>query len=439
MTTAIPDEGSVATRTPAAVQDHISAELLLEAQQEHDPLLNAAGRTPIAAPRTLDEVRDLMVAANREGWRVRPAGSGAALPPAFVDDSVDLVITTGRLKAVQRYSPADLTLTADAGVTLATIETTTGESGQWLPLDPPARPRRTLGGVLATGDNGPLHAGFGSPRDHVLGLTLVTGDGRVLVLGGQVVKNVAGYDLVKLTVGSRGRLGIIVGATVRLHPVPAQDVTLLFQAPGLADGVGLARALAAAHVHIAALELVAPGTGLEGWDDSRTIAEHGGATVAARVLSSAESLADTERILTDAAGRQPDHRLDGAASARWFSRLEEAGGPTDAVVRVGSAPSRLVDLLDLCDGAERVAAHVAGGTVRAFYEDATDPSGTLATAAALGTLRDRVADMEGSLRVVRIGDVPWPRPEPAASPAVREIIDGIIHAFDPAGVLGSAV
>ncbi|MYF61249.1 MAG: FAD-binding oxidoreductase, partial [Gammaproteobacteria bacterium] len=151
-----------------------------------------AGGAPVVEPRTVGELRNLMARASRDGRQVRFIGNATSLPPGYLDGPVDLVVSTRALDTVHAYDPADLTLTADAGVSLGQLERVTGDQGQWLPLDPPRRARRSLGGVLASGAYGPLQGKFGTPRDHVLGLTLVTGDGRVLELGGRVVKNVAG-------------------------------------------------------------------------------------------------------------------------------------------------------------------------------------------------------------------------------------------------------
>src|SRR6476646_4907058 len=97
----------------------------------------------------------------------------------------------------------------------------------WRAVDPPGRPDRTLGSIIATGTSGPLRHGFGPVRDHVLGCTVVTGDGRIVKPGSRVVKNVAGYDLTKLHVGSFGGFGIVTEAHLRLRALPRADVTAI--------------------------------------------------------------------------------------------------------------------------------------------------------------------------------------------------------------------
>lgn len=380
-----------------------------------------AGDAPVVAPRKVEEVRELIARASRDGRRVRCIGNATSLPPGYLDAPVDLVISTRALDAVHAYDPADLTLTADAGVSLGQLERVTGDQGQWLPLDPPGRARRSLGGVLASGAYGPLQGKFGTPRDHVLGLTLVTGDGRVLELGGRVVKNVAGYDLVKLVVGSGGRLGIVTSATVRLHPLPVRDVTLLYQTPRLALTVVLARSLATAPVRIPALEL---------------LAGHGeDPTVAVRLLGSPEAVAESERILNGRVGRTASRRLEGRASARWFAALERFEDHAAAVARISHLPSRLGDLAEPAVECGTVAAHVSLGVLRvAVGPGLADPVAVFDT---LARLREDAVPTGATFRVSRANIPRWPAPEPATAPGVFALTRGIVDSFDPAGVLSS--
>jgi glycolate oxidase FAD binding subunit len=146
---------------------------------------------------------------------------------------VDLIVSTRRMDGVVTYEPADLTLTAGAGIELDELVRSTAEHGQWLPADPPGGGEGSLGATVATASGGFLRTRYGSLRDLTLGLTLVTGDGRVLRLGGRVVKNVAGFDLVRLAVGSWGTLGLVTEVTVLLQPRPPATVRLWQRAEGL--------------------------------------------------------------------------------------------------------------------------------------------------------------------------------------------------------------
>jgi glycolate oxidase FAD binding subunit len=124
------------------------------------------------------------------------------------------------------YVPGDLTITVKSGTTLGEIERVTGEHGQWLPLDPFGSRDGTIGATIATGSFGPLAHSFGRARDLVLGVEFVTGHGKVVRGGGRVVKNVAGFDLVRLMTGSWGTLGIITEATLRLYSLPSKPTTV---------------------------------------------------------------------------------------------------------------------------------------------------------------------------------------------------------------------
>ncbi len=143
--------------------------------------------------------------------------------------AVDLAALT----AVREYTPEDMTITAEGGLTLAALQATLAAHGQWLPIDPPHPERVTLHQLLSENLCGPRRCGFGTIREHLIGLEAVLADGRVTHSGGKVVKNVAGYDVLKLFVGARDSLGIISAATFKLRPLPVEEVILTAQFPTL--------------------------------------------------------------------------------------------------------------------------------------------------------------------------------------------------------------
>lgn len=153
----------------------------------------------------------------------------AASSVAEVVDSLASTAATGqritkfdlrRMDRVLAYTPEDMTVTVEAGVTLAVLQQKLSEHGQFLAVDPPNSSTLTIGALLAGNSSGPRRYGYGTIRDYLLGIKVVLADGRVIKAGGQVVKNVAGYDLCKLFVGSRGTLGVIVEATFKVLPRP---------------------------------------------------------------------------------------------------------------------------------------------------------------------------------------------------------------------------
>jgi len=130
------------------------------------------------------------------------------------------------MREVLEYTPEDMTVSVEAGITLAQLQARLAENNQWLPIDPPGAERLTIGALLAANKSGPRRFGYGTVREHLLGIKVVLADGRVIKAGGRVVKNVAGYDLCKLFVGSQGTLGAIVEATFKVLPRPESDLFL---------------------------------------------------------------------------------------------------------------------------------------------------------------------------------------------------------------------
>ncbi|MGI9627536.1 MAG: FAD-binding oxidoreductase, partial [Longimicrobiales bacterium] len=260
-------------------------------------LLGSFPATAVVEPESTEEVQAVMAAAARTGVNVLPAGSGSWLPAGGWASGADVVLSTRRLDEVTHYEPADLTATVGAGLAWTALQSLLDEKGQWLPLDPPGVMKGTVGGVVAAGVSGSLRGHFGATRDTVLGLEVVTGDGRRLEVGGRVVKNVAGYDLVRLLTGSRGSLGVITRVSVRLFPKSAADVTAVFTG-SMEDAVEMARGAATAPVPVASIEL------------------QGGAewSVAVRLLGGTNEVRDSMERVVAAMGRGPTSTLEGEAS-----------------------------------------------------------------------------------------------------------------------------
>ena len=127
------------------------------------------------------------------------------------------------LNRIVEHAPADMTVSVEAGITLARLQSELARARQWLPIDPPSPERLTIGALLATNASGPRRFGCGTIRDHLIGIRVALADGRLIQSGGRVVKNVAGYDLAKLFVGSHGSLGVVVEATFKLRPLPEAE------------------------------------------------------------------------------------------------------------------------------------------------------------------------------------------------------------------------
>ena len=223
--------------------------------------LDAVGGRParyVAAPASSDEAGALLRAAGSLGLTVVPRGSGSRLDWGVPPGSCDLIVETRRLAQVLEHAAGDLVVSVQAGVGLADLATVLAAARQRLALDPPGLARNgggTVGGLIATGVAGPLRFRYGSPRDLLIGITVVRADGTVAKSGGKVVKNVAGYDLGKLFAGSYGTLGLITEATFRLHPAPAASVAVTLDCPDPAAAAAAVQLMADSPLAPAAIEL----------------------------------------------------------------------------------------------------------------------------------------------------------------------------------------
>lgn len=180
----------------------------------------------VVAPATVDDVARTLAWASDTGRSVVLRGGGTKDTWGRVPGAVDVLLRLDRLNRVIAHEASDLTATVEAGARLRDVNQRLAQHGQCLPVDPPHADRATIGGVLATNDLGPLRHRFGSPRDLLIGMTIVMADGSVSSSGGRVVKNVAGYDIGRLMTGSHGCLAAIVSATFKLAPLPPFSRTL---------------------------------------------------------------------------------------------------------------------------------------------------------------------------------------------------------------------
>ena len=178
-------------------------------------------------PNTQEELAALIACARQNRWRVLPCGSGSKLDWGGLVEGVNIAVSTARLNRLVEHAVGDLTVTAAAGMKFADLQAVLGAAGQFLPIDPAYPQQATLGGIVATADTGSLRHRYRGVRDLLLGITFVRSDGKIAVAGGRVVKNVAGYDLMKLFTGSYGTLGIISQVTFRVYPLPESSGTVI--------------------------------------------------------------------------------------------------------------------------------------------------------------------------------------------------------------------
>ncbi len=387
-----------------------------------------AGVAPIgiAYPRTVDEVGEIVRWCASEGVPIEPSGGGTWLSSGNPPANPPLIVSVRELNEVIEYEPADLVVTAQAGVALTELQHATEKHLQRLALDPPAAKSATIGGLIATASAGPQRYAYGTPRDHVLGLQIVTGDARVLNLGGKVVKNVAGYDLTRLLVGSRGTLGIITQVHVRLRPVLPEDVTFeVLAAP--VELIELAHACRSAAFEPAALELViepppAP------------------SALLIRVQGNAEVIEAAESAIRVAAGTLEVVRASSDSADRRWKEIARAAIDATFSARIAALPTEAVRLLRLAERVrgcfpEAVLFMHAGNGIARVHASAL-PVSMAALTEALQSARTELTAVRGSVTVPvapaelhnRFACLPLPDNE-------LRLMQELKRKFDPAGIL----
>lgn len=371
---------------------------------------------------TRDEVRDAVRDAARGGTTLRIAGRGTWLDAGRPVQSRQTLSLAG-LSGVVQYEPGDFTLTARAGTTLEELAQATLPQRQFLALDPYGDASGTLGATVATGASGPMAHAFGAPRDNVIGLEIVTGDGSVVRSGGRVVKNVAGFDLTRLFTGSWGTLGAITEVSVRLRALPAVDETFAMPIDDRPEALAaLVRGLRGASIAPFALELL-------GAHAAATLALGTASTLLVRVGGNAASVRAQRDVLARLGPIRP------AEPTVW--RDLRSIEPRDAVVaRLSSLPSRITNVWQeariATSGADDalLVASIGRGIVRAIV-----PGNNADVARNIA----RVSSGQSKATVLfeRLPAALWP--ELAPSPAHDRLSRGVKERFDPSRVLNPGI
>lgn len=214
----------------------------------------------VASPSTPEEVAALLRAADEMGAAVVPWGGATQQSLGWAPRRYDLALNLRRLNSVIEYHPDDMTIAVEAGITLAELDDVLDARGQMLPIDPPLRDRITVGGMLATNASGPRRYGYGTIRDFCIGLHAAYVDGTLAKAGGMVVKNVTGFDLMKMHLGALGTLGVVTRVNLKVLPKPAQERTLVLQFAGPESAFAAAAALVASQLMPMAIEFSSPTT-----------------------------------------------------------------------------------------------------------------------------------------------------------------------------------
>ncbi len=355
----------------------------------------------VVMPEAIGEVPDILAVADRERLGVVPWGGGTQQgfgnPPSRYDIALDFT----NLNKVVDYAPADMTVRVEAGITLSALQQVLRRQGQYVAIDAPLPDRATIGGILATAGAGPLRLAYGDRRDQLIGVAVAHPDGLVTHAGGSVVKNVTGYDMGKLYVGSLGTLGVILEATFRLKPLPAITRTMLGRCPSLAVALEVVAALRTSPLQPLALDVI----GSEEAEPSGTPAPWvvavefgGGAAASERQVRDATVLftaaGATAQIMEDATGFW--------ASVRDYGRDDE---PANLIVKASVLPAQLGAVFEAvattCAAFEAPPPHIIAraGNGLLYAHWPTAAGGGPAWGKLVAALRQQVVRLGGSLVV----------------------------------------
>lgn len=388
------------------------------------------GKAPKGAafPATVEELSEVMKVAASERLSVVPWGGGTKIGLGNAPAGVDLVVGLARLNRIIDHEPADLTATFQGGTKLREVQTYLGQKGQFLPLDPPSARGATIGGILATNSSGPRRFRYGAARDLLIAIRVVHADGRITKGGAKVVKNVTGYDMNKLYIGSLGTLGIIVEATFKIYPLPAAERTWLASFPTGEAALSAVALILAATIVPSSLELLSPPA-------ARLVARHAGLSLPEGSIALASSvgsvpeavdaqIAAIEKIC-EQSGSQVGIPLDGSSQETLWAAIVDfpsanGDGGVAATLKASVLPTKALSTIRRGEeiarsaGLQSAAISEAGsGIVRLHWSsDAVATEETaLAMAKAIEDLRRSIIEGGGSLVVLE------------APPAVKARVD----------------
>lgn len=380
---------------------------------------------PVWEPDNAREVAECLRDAAQEHRALNIVGAGTAQNWGG-DIRASTTLRMHKLDSVLRYEPGDMTIQVEAGMAVADLQSVVADHGQRLALDAARIDRgATVGGMLATADQGPAQLAFGGPRDLVIGATLVLSNGEIARSGGHVIKNVAGYDLARLVSGSLGTLAAITDLTFRLHPIPAATGTLSIET-GIDEAVTYAEAIAETALEPVAAEWIS-GRLLIRFEGTRS-GVHERLAAAAHITGVGTSILDDDEA-TQAWAQQAAVSSRNGNSAQDTTTLHGLARPSDVSSIVHAAERSclehgalatigaglLTGRVDLRIDAATLSAHAA--TVDQWRQDIESHDGTV-------TLRDRP---EGLTDLIDA----WGEP-PSAVAALR----AVKAAYDPGDLLG---
>ncbi len=399
--------------------------------------LDGISVSEVAAVQSFNEIADVLRSARDSGQGVIPWGSGTMMGLGNIPTGTDVALDLTALNQVISYEPDDMTISAQVGCRIGDLNRLLGENGQMLPFDAADPDEATIGGLYCTAVSGPRRFGYGSMRDLVIGISAMSPDGVISRGGGMVVKNVSGYDMMRLHYGALGSLGVVLQLNFKVLPAPRAVRTVVLRAQTASDAAKAAMAVRESPLLPTAMMV------LDKRALSRTQLEPAPWNVLLRAEGPKESVdRQAERLIEAAASASGDHQIcaDESSSDIWDSvnrTLSTHASESSIRIRIGVAPSdaervigELRSLGDQASISPSISADMGNGLIIATFEAQNDQPNDLRTiwlgAKDLGThatLLGGPSDVKANTDV--FGNMP------AGFPLMR----ALKQQFDPAGVL----
>jgi glycolate oxidase FAD binding subunit len=390
----------------AAIQQYTpEAQVTSEADSLRNYVVDGLLPRVVVTPTAVEQVAQIVALTSQHGLSLLPRGGGSRINVGGLPERIDVLLETGRLTRLLEHEAPDLTCHVEAGLTLAALQAQLATKGQQLALDPPDAQQATLGGLLASNASGPKRLRYGSARDLVIGLQVVQANGEVARSGGRVVKNVAGYDLNKLYIGSLGTLGVIVEANFKLQPLPIAERTLLLTYTTAADAMQTVTAVLGSLIAPSAMELVDPGAASDMSDFFGINLPTNGYTLALDFEGSAATIdrqLDETRLLARKHGALMGDDLDGEAQTRFWEAVREhmQGSITCKVaILVTQVEPYLAKVTQVCRQQNLESATIAHAGNGILYIELRPSDATRRIVEAINTLRQYAQETRGSLVV----------------------------------------